>query len=96
MLSVMKIVHNRRERVARIAICLPADLFRSVERVRKEAGLGRSTLVQRALEEFMARRERAALLERYVEGYRRAPEDIHEVEAAASAAAELLSREPWE
>lgn len=83
-------------RAAKIAISLSQSLFRRIERARKEAAVARSAFVQQALEEFLARRERASLVERYIEGYRREPEGHEEVDAARNAAAELLAREPWE
>lgn len=75
---------------------LPTALFRDLELARKDVGVGRSALVQMAIQDFVHHRERAALVARYVESYRRNPEGAAEVEAARHAAAKLLAREPWE
>lgn len=88
---------NRRPaRARKVAISLPAVLHDEIERERRESGLSRSAIIVRALEDALARRRKAALVERYVEGYRRMPESRAEIEAARSAAAELLAQEPWD
>ena len=67
---------------AKIALSLPEDLLREVERVRKKRGQARSALVQDALR-FWLRSQRYALLAReWEEGYRRMPESRADVEAA--------------
>jgi hypothetical protein len=85
-----------RSAVEKIAISLPRDLLLAIEKARKEKGLSRSAMIRLALEESLARQRRAELVERYVESYRRRPESKAEIEAARSAAAELLAEEPWE
>lgn len=80
----------------KVAVSLPKSLYHAVERERRETGLSRSAIVRKALEESMARRHRAALVERYVEGYRGSPETAAEVAAGESAAAEVFAQEPWE
>ncbi|MCK6459619.1 MAG: hypothetical protein L6Q95_06950 [Planctomycetes bacterium] len=87
---------RRTARARKVAISLPARLHEDIQRERRESGLSRSAIIVRALEDMLARRRREPLIERYVEGYRRMPESAAEVEAARSAAAELLAQEPWE
>lgn len=58
----------------RIAISLPDDLYRRVERVRKRRRVPRSQLVQEALGEYVARTDEAALEQAYFDGYRRIPD----------------------
>ena len=87
---------GRTARVKKVAISLPARLHEDIERERRESGRSRGAIIVRALEDRSARRRREALIERYVDGYRRMPESAAEVEAARSAAAELLAQEPWE
>ena len=80
----------------RIAISLPRELLKSIERVRRETGETRSALVQRALREVVAQKKRAEDLRRYVEGYAAAPETPDEIATAEASAAQLLAEEPWE
>ncbi len=86
---------RRRTRVAKVAVSLPRVLFEQIEKTRRETGLSRSAIVRLALEESMTRRRRAALIERYVEGYRRSPETVAEV-AAAESVRDAFGQEPWE
>jgi metal-responsive CopG/Arc/MetJ family transcriptional regulator len=80
----------------RVAISLPRELLKSVERLRRETGESRSALVQRALREVISQKKRAEDLRRYVEGYLAAPETADEISAAEAAAGQLLAEEPWE
>jgi len=79
----------------KIAISLPTELMEKVERVRKQAKKSRSAFIRLALERALKELERKKLIERYQEGYREHPESEEEIEAAASAAAELFQEEPW-
>lgn len=79
----------------KIAVSLPADLYRVIERVRKIVGKSRSAIVQDALALWAARAAREKVITRYQEGYRRHPESAAEITAAEAAAVQLLAREPW-
>lgn len=61
----------------RIAISLPDELYRRVERLRKRARKPRSTWIQEAVGDYTRRLDDAALEEAYLEGYRRFP-DTHD------------------
>lgn len=67
---------------AKIALSLPDDLFRDIERVRKKRGKTRSALVQDALRLWLRQEADAALVREWEEGYRRVPETQREVDAA--------------
>jgi metal-responsive CopG/Arc/MetJ family transcriptional regulator len=67
---------------AKIALSLPDDLFREVERERKRRGKTRSALVQDALRLWLRHQRDAALVREWEEGYRRMPESPAEVAAA--------------
>jgi Arc/MetJ-type ribon-helix-helix transcriptional regulator len=81
---------------AKIAVSIPSDLLRRVERLRRSAGKRRSTAVQEALALWADRESRESDRRRYIEGYRRCPETEAEVRRAARAGAEALAAEPWE
>jgi metal-responsive CopG/Arc/MetJ family transcriptional regulator len=69
---------------AKIALSLPHDLFRQIERARKKRGKTRSALVQDALRFWLHHQDEAVLVREWEEGYRRMPETPAEVESAAA------------
>lgn len=58
----------------RIAISLPDELYRTIERLRKRRHVPRSALIQEAVGDYVRRNDEKALEERYFEGYRRIPD----------------------
>lgn len=58
----------------RIAVSLPDDLFRRMERVRKKQRVPRSRLVQKAVGDYMQRTDEETLEKRSFDGYRRVPD----------------------
>ena len=58
----------------RIAVSLPDDLFRSIERVRKQRRVARSALIQEAVGEYIKKRDEKELEKAYFDGYRRIPD----------------------
>ncbi len=58
----------------RVAISLPDDLYRRVERVRKSRKVPRSTLFQEAVGEYVARTDDEERERAYFDGYRRLPD----------------------
>jgi metal-responsive CopG/Arc/MetJ family transcriptional regulator len=79
----------------KVAISMPLELYRTVERVRKTTGKTRSAVMQHALRYWLDHRTETALVEEYEAGYRRRPEGRREVKAAEAAAVRLLSTEAW-
>ena len=79
----------------KVAVSLPAELFRAVERVRKASGRSRSAIVQDALRRWLKSQAEALLVREYEAGYRKRPETRREIQAAAAAAVRLLSSEEW-
>lgn len=69
---------------AKIALSLPDDLFREIERARKKRGKTRSALVQDALRLWLRHQSDVALVREWEEGYRRMPEAAAEVAAAVA------------
>jgi metal-responsive CopG/Arc/MetJ family transcriptional regulator len=67
---------------AKIALSLPEDLLREIERARKRRGKTRSALVQDALRLWLHRESDASLVREWEEGYRRMPEGRAEIDAA--------------
>lgn len=71
----------------RIAVSLPDDMYRSLERARKSRRVPRSRLIQEAVGDYIRRTDEKALEEAYFEGYRRIPDgddpDFIAIERAA-------------
>jgi len=79
----------------KIAISVPAELYRAVEKARRTTGLSRSAVVQRALRLWLERSVHEAAVREYVAGYRARPEGPRDVKAAEAAAVRLLAGDAW-
>jgi metal-responsive CopG/Arc/MetJ family transcriptional regulator len=79
----------------KVAVSLPEDLFRAVERVRRRSGRTRSAILQEALRHWLWRQREALLVGQYEAGYRAKPESRREIEAAAATAQDLFSSRDW-
>ena len=79
----------------KIAITLPEDQARAIERIRRKQGVPRSRIIQRAVAYYLAEQDLVAAVREYEEGYRRHPEDAAEIESYAAATAEVLGPEDW-
>jgi metal-responsive CopG/Arc/MetJ family transcriptional regulator len=80
--------------VAKVAVSLPIETLRSLERVRKKSRRTRSAAVTEAIERWLATEEVGEADKRYVEGYLRQPERTDE--PAAIAGAVVQGWEKWE
>ena len=69
--------------VAKIAVSMPKDLFRSVEEYRRKRRLPRSAAVVEKL------------IRQYTEGYRKRPESRLEVREGSRHAAREFRKDPW-
>ena len=79
----------------KVAVSIPAELYRAVERVRRASGKSRSALMQDALRYWLTHQAHAEMVREYEAGYRRRPEGRREIKAAEAAAVRLLSTEDW-
>jgi metal-responsive CopG/Arc/MetJ family transcriptional regulator len=75
---------------AKIAVSVPADLLREVERARRKSGRSRSAIVQEALRQWLHQHAARDLVRDYEAGYRRAPEQPSEITEATAIASTLL------
>lgn len=80
-------------RTEKIAISLPREDFEAVERVRKKMGFERSAVIDKAIRFWLNSLEQKEFVQRYIEGYRKKPEDIQELIAMEVAAAEAVEEE---
>ena len=81
------------KRAAKIAVSLPAETLRSLERVRRRLGTSRSAAVARAIDAWLQVMELGSDDKRYAEAYLRTPERTSET--AAIAAAAVAEWEAW-
>ncbi|MDP2935683.1 MAG: ribbon-helix-helix domain-containing protein [Dehalococcoidia bacterium] len=83
-------------KTAKIAISLPEDFLDAIEEERKATGESRSQFFRRAIESYWQRTKERLAVEQYLEGYRKTPESLEEVEAVHRAGAAILAEEPWD
>ena len=83
-------------RIAKVAISLPEEMLRAVEKERKAMGESRSEFFRRAAERLLKDEKEALLVREYVRGYQANPETDAEVEAFTKAGSPALAEEPWE
>ncbi len=80
---------------AKIATSLPAEQYRSVERLRRRLHLKRSEAVQQALALWLDAHRRDERLARYLRGYVEHPEDAREARAYVRAWSRGVDGEEW-
>ncbi len=83
-------------KTTKIAISIPEELLAAVEREIQSSGESRSQFFRRAVEMLFKQRQRQALREQYIRGYRQMPETDEEIDAARLAANIILAEEVWE
>ena len=86
---------NFRDLATKVAITIPSDLYRALERTRRKNGQSRSAAVQVALRRWLQQRQEVAWDEEYIAAYRRHPETRREIAAARATSGSLLSRTEW-
>jgi metal-responsive CopG/Arc/MetJ family transcriptional regulator len=77
----------------KIAVTVPAELYRAVETARKRQARSRSAVVQEALRAWLRHQAHAELVRDYEAGYRKRPEGKREIDAAMATAIGLLRDE---
>ncbi len=82
--------------VAKVAVTVPEDTLRAVEKRRRVLGMSRSAVVSAALESWVADQAMTAEERRYVVAYLKQPEAAEEVrETAAIGAAAMAGWDSW-
>lgn len=82
-------------KTTKIAISLPIEDFKKIERIRKKSGLKRSTIIDNAIRFWLEYLEKKEMIKQYEEGYRRKPESLDEITAMEKASAEAFAEEGW-
>ena len=79
----------------KIAVSLPKDQYRFVERQRRLMKVSRSAVIQHALRQWLKSSEEQRAIQQYIDGYRRHPESPQEIRAIEQASMEALKHEAW-
>jgi metal-responsive CopG/Arc/MetJ family transcriptional regulator len=80
---------------AKVAISLPDQVLKAIEKERKARGESRSEFFRRAAENLLKKEHESKAVEMYVRGYGAMPESTEEVEAMHRAGVAALAKEPW-
>lgn len=83
------------EKSAKVAISLPEDTLKAIEKERKARGESRSEFFRHAIESYLKQEKESKEIEAYIRGYTVVPESIEEVEAINRASIKILSEESW-
>jgi hypothetical protein len=81
--------------MSKIAITIPDEQMRALERLRRRRRLPRSRIVQQALSVYFAQEGLSGEVSAYEDAYRRTPEREPELRSVARLAAEALGSEDW-
>lgn len=82
--------------VAKVAVTVPEDTLRAVEKRRRVLGMSRSAVVSAALESWLADQAMTAEERRYVVAYLKQPETSEELrETTVIGAAAMANWDPW-
>jgi metal-responsive CopG/Arc/MetJ family transcriptional regulator len=79
----------------KFAVSVPGDEFKDLEILRKKKGLTRSAFIRNAIRLWKEIREIQKLAKIYVDGYKKIPENLIEIEALEKASLGALSLEEW-
>ena len=82
--------------MAKIAISLPDDMLRDVEKERQANGETRSQFFRRAAIELLKRKREREWDQDYIRAYQEMPETEAEFAGLRSAGLEALAQEPWD
>jgi metal-responsive CopG/Arc/MetJ family transcriptional regulator len=80
---------------AKVAISLPENVLKAVEKERKTSGESRSEFFRRAAEQLLKKEREAKAVEAYIRGYREMPETEEEMKSIDKAGVAALAAEPW-
>jgi len=79
----------------KFAVSLPDKVFKDLEAMRKKKGLSRSAFISNAIELWKERSRLQKLAKLYVDGYKKIPENLVEIEALEKASLSSISLEDW-
>lgn len=77
------------------AISLPQEYFNKIEKIKKQIHKSRSQIISEAIYAWLKNQEISKLESQYVEGYKKNPENISELELFHKAGLDSLGKEKW-
>nr|BAL56657.1 ribbon-helix-helix protein, copG family protein [uncultured Acetothermia bacterium]BAL59326.1 ribbon-helix-helix protein, copG family protein [Candidatus Acetothermum autotrophicum] len=80
----------------KVAISLPKEEFRALEKRRRQLKQSRSAVIAKAIRHWLKAQQEAEDVQRYVEGYQKYPETEEEMAEAAALARMALADVEWE
>lgn len=80
---------------SKVAISLPEELLKALEKEREASGESRSQFFRRAVERLLKQEREAEAVRDYIRAYQEMPESAEEVEMADRIGSSALSQEPW-
>ena len=83
------------DKSTKVAISLPENVLKAIEKERKARGESRSEFFRRAAEKLLKQEQESKAVETYIRGYRIMPESSEEVRAVHLAGVAVLAEEPW-
>ena len=83
------------DKSTKVAISLPENFLKAIEKERKARGESRSEFFRRAAERLLKQEKESKAIEAYIHGYTTIPESPDEVEAVHQAGVNVLGEEPW-
>ncbi len=83
------------DKSTKVAISLPENVLKAIEKERKTSGESRSELFRRAAEKLLKQEQESKAVEAYIRGYCVTPESAEEIEAVHRAGIAVLAEEPW-
>jgi len=84
------------DKSTKVAISLPGQILKAIEKERKARGESRSEFFRRAAEKLLKQEQESKAIEAYIRGYCVTPESAEEVEAVHRAGTSVLAEEPWQ
>lgn len=83
------------EKSAKVAISLPENILRDIEKERKSKGESRSEFFRRAVERLLKHEKESESVKAYIHGYTVMPESAEDVKTVHEAGVNVLAGEPW-
>jgi len=79
----------------KIAISLPGEEFKKLEAYRNKEGISRSKFILQALQFWKKEKDKERLVRVYEEGYKKAPENLRELEAWEKTSLSVFTQGEW-
>lgn len=80
---------------AKIAISLPMEDLKRIEKIRKELKAQRSTVIDMAIRFWLDNMDKQKIIKQYEEGYRQHPESLEELKVMEQLSADAFNEEGW-